>query len=501
MSEKQDLRLDISANSQIARAELEKLATDLERMDRRVDRTQGNFDKQFSAIDKSVGLPKANIAGFVAALSIDAIISFGRGILEAADNIATAADQAGLGAERYQTLTEALRVLELSSEQTATVFSKLQDAIGSVQEGTAAPALVATLDRLGILSGILSGEITTTEQAFDALAEGVKRYNSQAAFAADVTDVVGRKAGPALAAALKGGSDAVKEQEDRFRETGAVIQKEYLDRLADANEKIDAFFAAGQNKAIIWAAETIDAFSRAGAAAEDYLSKALRAVDAALGVETRIAPAGAGAGREAQRARDEQTLAGLNQGTVIYEQRLEAFRQKYGEDPTITVSAARRGEAGADPRLKPTKTSATKARAAAVPKDVYGGRTAAQIRAGDVFGASPDDFSQGSLLPDIDRARSAAESLAAAQERARSASAEYEANLAKLKPEVDFLGQAMDDIFRNTSFFVDDISGGIAGWVVGANSLGDALEDSFKRAGASFLQSGISTLFRAGLNA
>lgn len=253
----QQLLLQIDATTELMRRELAKAAAETDqwatRTEGAVNRASGSFD----AMAGAANFAKGAIGGFIASISIGTLVQGGRAILEFADSLDAAAEKAGLSAERYQTLKEGLRALEVDGDKADSIFQRLQDTLGAVQGGTAAGGVTAALDKMGVTSRILNGEITDTAGLFDAIAGSAGKFGSQAEFVAAVVDIVGRKLGVDLATAIKDGGKALKEQEDAFRGTGMVISEEYIKRLADANEEIAQFTVRSKSRLTIWAAETL----------------------------------------------------------------------------------------------------------------------------------------------------------------------------------------------------------------------------------------------------
>lgn len=213
---------------------------------------------------------KGAAAGFIATVTIDSIVSAGRAVLNFADDLGTAADQAGIGVERFQTLREALRSLEVDTDKQDKVFQRLLTTLGDVQGGTAGKGVVDVLDRMGITARIANGEIDSTDELLDGIAAAAGRYTTQAQYAADVSALVGQKLGPALAAALKDGGAALHEAETAFRDTGSVIDEQMITKLADANEAIDSFTERTRNRFVIWSAGVLDVFERLGRVMDNF---------------------------------------------------------------------------------------------------------------------------------------------------------------------------------------------------------------------------------------
>ena len=260
----QQLLLRIDATTEIARQELRRMSADVDRFGTNAERSLNRFDTGLSKSTAAIGLLKSTLGGLAAGVGVSGLLAIGRGTLQFADDLEAAATQAGVAVERFQTLKEGLRALEVDGEKTDKILKSLNDTLGAVQSGTAAKGVTDALDRMGVTARILSGEITTTDGLLDAIAGSAKTFSTEAQFTSAVVDVLGKKIGVDLAAALRDGGTALKENEKAFRDTGAVITDEYIKRLADANETIDAFTTRSKARLTIWAAESISLFGKVG---------------------------------------------------------------------------------------------------------------------------------------------------------------------------------------------------------------------------------------------
>ncbi len=468
----QQLLLQVDATTELMRRELAKAAAETDqwatRTESAVNRASGSFD----AIGGAASFAKGAIGGFIASISIGTLVQAGRAVLDFADSLDAAAEKAGIATERYQTLKEGLRALEVDGEKADSIFQRLQDTLGAVQGGTAAAGVTAALDKMGITSRILNGEITDTAGLFDAIAGSAGKFGSQAEFVASVVDIVGRKLGVDLATALKDGGTALKEQEDQFRDTGAVITDEYVKRLADANEAIDRFAANSKGRLAIWTAETIGFFDQAISAIDRLDKRAeasfLSGIDRMLGVN---APAPKAAPPTDTKARDAATLAQLPKGTAIYNAMATAYAQKYGENPPvaedamITVTASK-------------KTSAAPAASRASNRGSRAGGASfspAQLRAG--FGDKIGDLaSPGMTIADAGLVSLDAYAVRLDEIRA------ITVDLSKaqiIDPEQVAIAQK----------FSADLSRGLGQAIIFGQNLGDALVNSIKAAAAELISS------------
>lgn len=251
------LLLQVDASVELAKRNLASLQAQVATDSAKMDASLGRIDKASAGVTAAFGKMAAAGAGLVAAVSFGAAVSLGRDILTFADDLGTAADQAGVSVERFQTLREAFRALEIDTESVDQLLKRLQTTLGDVQSG-AENGATAALDRLGISADVMSGKISSSDQLLDALAASATRAGTQAQFTADLADIVGRKLGPDLAAAIGDGGAALHDLEKQMRDSGTVIDSALIKRLADANEKLDAFQASAKRNMVLAAGHIFD---------------------------------------------------------------------------------------------------------------------------------------------------------------------------------------------------------------------------------------------------
>ncbi|WBX83007.1 hypothetical protein [Sphingosinicella microcystinivorans] len=258
--------IDIEAKVTKLEADLAKANRTLSRFDKDARTIGGRVEGAFKKIGSAATVMTNTLAGFAAGIGVGLLQGGAKAILDFADDLATAADQANISVERFQTLKGAFRSLEVDATTYEKILQKLITAQGDVASG-AENAATKALDKLGISAKILSGEIVTTDQTIDALAQSLGDIDSPAKRASIAADLVSAKFGTQLAAALGDGGKALKQAETDFRSAGKVIDTEMVAKLADANEKWDLLVEAIQTKSVILAADAITAFEAIGNAA------------------------------------------------------------------------------------------------------------------------------------------------------------------------------------------------------------------------------------------
>lgn len=134
-ADKKGLVLQVDAAVELAKRNLASLESQVARDSTSMTRSLDRIDKANSKLGGSFAMLKTAAAGAMAALSVGAAINFGRNMLQFADDLATAADQAGVSVERYQTLKEGLRALEVSTQSADRALSVMNATLGELQSG------------------------------------------------------------------------------------------------------------------------------------------------------------------------------------------------------------------------------------------------------------------------------------------------------------------------------------------------------------------------------
>lgn len=268
--------LEIEAKMTKLEADLAKANRTLSRFDKDARAAGGRIEGAFKKIDATASVAAKTLAGFAAGIGVGLLQGGAKAILDFADNLATAADQANISVTRYQTLKGAFRSLEVDAEDFDKILRKLITTQGDVASG-AENAATKAFDKLGISAKIMSGEITTTDGLIDALAISLGDIEDPSKRASIAADIVSQKLGPQLAAAIGDGGKALKKAETDFTNTGKVIDEQMIEKLADANEKWDSFVENIQSKSVIFAASAIGAFEKVGDAIDRFIANSVLA--------------------------------------------------------------------------------------------------------------------------------------------------------------------------------------------------------------------------------
>lgn len=322
--------VDIDARLAKLEKELTKGNRDLQRFEKNAIASGGRVEQGLLTVSRGVGALVGALGGLGLALGVSELAGFAKSALDMGDDLATAADQALIGVERFQTLRQAFRELEIDGDAFDKAMLRLASTLGDAQSGAVDEATKA-LDKMGITARVLSGEIDTTDELLDAIAASSKTFATEAEFTASVVDIFGRRVGVEMAAALRDGGTALHDIEADVKAFGTVLTEEQINKLADANETIERWQEVASYRFAIFAADAIDYFGQAGQAAQRFFglmgSKGLSTAmaDLVFGDKVKANP---------NDARDVSSRLGFSAGSIKF------------DTPNVPISRPRSGGGG-----------------------------------------------------------------------------------------------------------------------------------------------------------
>ena len=230
--------------------ELDKTETELDQQGKELDETGQqadnynedlkrigdgvDFQNTISAIDDMKGHLESIIR--TTAHAAKALWDMERGAGQWADEIATAAQQAGVDAETYQSWEYASRFIDTSVE---TIVSSRQKLLNNMKSGSEETAKV--FNQLGVVTRNTDGTLRDQTDTFWDVIDALGRIDDETTRDAYAQTLLGRSA-KELNPLINAGSAAYKDLADEGREV-AVVSQENVDALTaldDANQSLDA---------------------------------------------------------------------------------------------------------------------------------------------------------------------------------------------------------------------------------------------------------------------
>lgn len=501
-----NLLLQVDAQVELARRNLHSLEKEVGSFQRNTEKHLDRVDRNFDKLGTSVGKFKTVIATLGVGVGFAALERGAKGILDAADDLATAAAQANIGVERFQTLQAAFRALEIDATAFDKILKRLIVTQGDAAAGTKNEATKA-LTELGITADITSGKIQTTDQLLDAIAVKLGDIDSPAKRAAIAVDLVGQRLGPQLAAAIGDGGKALKAAEQQFRDVGNVVDEAMINKLADANEVWDRTLESMKSRAIIFAADTITALEDVRA----FFAKFAKDVDLpwvdSAGAKSILVGRAGGAGGYAGQLRQQ---VGDLQAELRKELKKQSAAGEFGDIYNPSINSLRIRLKAAREELAAYLASPEYQRAKASFKAVFpdetkdedngggggggggGGKTAKDAKR--VF--TPNELRQGLDLPPVELPVSLDADAALVDLDALRVDADgLKQTVADLNGVLfeTFDAELLDRLAQIDEAFSNDLSRSLADTIAYGDDLGDSLESAFKRVTAALLETIIQT--------
>lgn len=195
-------------------------------------KAQRDAARSSSSIQKSLGLVKAGVAGFVSGLSIGTFTTAIKSALDYAGSLAEVAQQIGVTTKDLQALRYMAGQVGVSQETLEKGLSKLTITLGQVAAGAQAPT--KALQAIGISAGQLAGK--DTGAAFRIIADGLAKIPDRAQRAAVEVALFGR-AGAQLDNVLSGGSRSINEYVRAAEGLGLILSDADIARADAAADK------------------------------------------------------------------------------------------------------------------------------------------------------------------------------------------------------------------------------------------------------------------------
>lgn len=245
----EQLVVQIDASTELLRRELARSESTLSQFSTRTNTSLNKVDAAFSKLGSSA---KKVLGVFGIGFGIQGLAQFTANAINAADAIGEASRAAGFGAERFQRLQGVFQKDGIEAEEFGKAMRTLNTRLGIFITTGAGPAEKA-LDALGLKQRVLKGEISTSEQLFDAVTERLGQVGGAAEQAAVLTALFGREIGSRMANQIRQGLPAMNEAAEAI--TGVLSDEAVAnaDKLADAWDRIARSVGSASKEIVIGA--------------------------------------------------------------------------------------------------------------------------------------------------------------------------------------------------------------------------------------------------------
>lgn len=192
------------------------------------------------AKSRGAGINKAlssvgNIAGALGVgLSVGAVVSFGKSVIDLGGRITDLASVADLKGRSLQTISVLAGDAGVSMEEVAKASEKMRSKIQDAKSNGADP-LNKSLEKLGLSAAGLSA--LTTDEKWQAIADKLSHAKDQQEAMNIASDIFGEKIGPKLRAAFEGISSGIDNASASM--SSLIIPDATLRRLDDAGDRLE----------------------------------------------------------------------------------------------------------------------------------------------------------------------------------------------------------------------------------------------------------------------
>jgi hypothetical protein len=223
-----------------------------------IQRTQGAAQ----ALQCTIGL-LAGAAGI--GLSVRAFTQMTSRALATAEALTDLSDRVGVSVEFLQTMRLAADQNGSSASEFDDSISRLNRRLGLFITTGAGPAATA-FRQLGLDARIANGELTNSEQVFNAFVIELQKIDDVAQQAALASQLFGDRSGPQLVGMLRRGTDGLQAYQDALRETGRLMGDDVARQGAELNARlrdIRATFDDNMARVILENADAIEQMANA----------------------------------------------------------------------------------------------------------------------------------------------------------------------------------------------------------------------------------------------
>jgi hypothetical protein len=257
------LLVTIEGSAELLRQELQKGGTSVQQFARDTDSKLGKVESTFKRMGSTL---RSTLAVFGVGFGATALVRFAGSAIDTADAIGEAARAAGFGAERFQRLQFVFGQNGVEAQEFEAAMRTLNTRLGQFVTTGAGPAAKA-IEQLGLKQKIASGEISTSEQLFDAIVAALGNVDSASQRAALAAAFFSRELGAKMQDTLGRGTQSIEAAAAAVRGVFSDEASRRADEINDKYNELSKTIGVTLKSAIISVAgplvELADALSKA----------------------------------------------------------------------------------------------------------------------------------------------------------------------------------------------------------------------------------------------
>jgi hypothetical protein len=216
-------------------ADVSQLRRGLDQAGRLSDEAGRKIARSFGPVDAAIGGASRALSAFGVALGAAAIVGFTKRTIDAVGGLGEMADQLGVSTDALQAYQFAATQVGLSQEQLQQGLARLTRNIGDAANGSDQALRMFKALGIGVLDA--AGNVRTTEDILGDVADALKDIEDPARRAAVAYEMLGR-AGQRFLPFLQDGRQGLRNLGMQARESGAIIDKELIDKFDKISDAI-----------------------------------------------------------------------------------------------------------------------------------------------------------------------------------------------------------------------------------------------------------------------
>ncbi|SNS53131.1 hypothetical protein SAMN06295912_108115 [Sphingomonas laterariae] len=508
------LLLQVDASVELARRNLNLLSNDVQKQAASMDASLSRIDKATDRISHGFGLLKGAAVGLIAGLGVAEFLQAASAGLDYASSLGEVSQQIGVSTRDLQVYRYAATQVGVAQDEMDAGLRKLTRTIGEAAAGSEGP--VNAFREIGVSVTDANGKLLTAGEIIPRIADGLAKIEDPATRARIEVDLFG-KAGQKLDTLLAGGSSAINDLAKQADELGLVLSDRLIQQADDAADKVAVLKKVLEAQIAGAVAENADnisyladqLFRVAGAAAEAAANWGRWQTQMNRDQEIKRANSGYehvwGIPGLFEIGRDTRRPLPRGGGRVRWEG--QADRPTLPEPPT----------SGELPTVKPKAPSRGRGKSGRTGPSLSERFASLEGNLDAEAGAGKDYRDALALIDAAEKAGLSAQSSFADLRRAAGKNLMQDLGIEELPILVLEASQNMDllagqiselpeiippeEMQRLAEFeesFTRDLAAGLADAAIYGDNLGDVLENSFKRAAAALVESGLMELINPG---
>ncbi len=198
---------------------------------------------EFGSLGRAALSAAGMVAGIGGALSVGAIVSQVKAVVDLQDQFGKLAQQTGIGVQSLTELNYAAKLSDVSTEELSTGVTRLTSKMADVAQGS--KEATAVFDSLGVKVKNNDGTLRSSEDVLKDIAQRFSEFEDGSTKTAYAVEIFGR-AGAKLIPLLNSGRDGLAEMAEEARALGVVFDEKAAKAAEQFNDNLTRLGQAAQ---------------------------------------------------------------------------------------------------------------------------------------------------------------------------------------------------------------------------------------------------------------